>query len=246
MEDNAKERKKGAIVLALIFLAVLVIVVLISTSDYRQRKKYSSDIEMMSDLKGRWINCNSDGKINIQFRIDGKNYSEGRGEREYTDSAIIAYRPQKGMFFLDGIQQDVTYYVYKDGTIKDKRGHVFQKDDTAPVDILEQIDRNRGLSTDEKEEKGYNPFSFSDVTLATKDGKTTLSGTVINCSKSTYISIELEGTFLDSRGTVLATDRTVLAEKEGLKPGDTIPFSMTVNENSQITSYDITVLSFDW
>ena len=62
-----------------------------------------------------------------------------------------------------------------------------------------------------------------------------------NTGKKTYKFVKVKGAFKDSSGNVIDTEWTYAVGSEGLAPGESSVFRMSVPKNSKITSCSVTV-----
>jgi hypothetical protein len=83
--------------------------------------------------------------------------------------------------------------------------------------------------------------SVSNVKVTSNSSYTICTGTVKNIStKYTFRYVKVKGSFLSSNGTVLDTDWTYAVGSEGLDPGESTTFRMSVTKNSSIKSCKVT------
>lgn len=66
-----------------------------------------------------------------------------------------------------------------------------------------------------------------------------------NNGKKTYRFVTIKGAFKDSSGTVVDTDSTYAVGSEGLAPGESKSFRMSVSEDSTIEDCSITITDYD-
>ena len=55
----------------------------------------------------------------------------------------------------------------------------------------------------------------------------------------------MKGAFKDSSGNVLDTDSTYVVGSEGLAPGESSSFRLSVDKDSKITDCSVSILDFD-
>ena len=67
------------------------------------------------------------------------------------------------------------------------------------------------------------------------------TGSVTNSGSKTYDFIKLKGSFKDSSGNVVDTDWTYAVGSEGLAPGDTVTFRMSVDKDYSIKSCSVSI-----
>lgn len=66
-----------------------------------------------------------------------------------------------------------------------------------------------------------------------------------NTGTKTYYYVEVKGSFKDSSGNVLDTDWTYAAGSEGLAPGESSSFRLSVDKDYDITDCSVSILDFD-
>jgi len=95
------------------------------------------------------------------------------------------------------------------------------------------------------EERAENVLDFSDVYVSQNSSYTVCTGTITNNGNRTYTFIEIKGKFKDSSGKVLDTDWTYAVGSEGLAPGESSSFRMSVKKNTSIRKCDIEIIDYD-
>lgn len=88
-------------------------------------------------------------------------------------------------------------------------------------------------------------MDISADSITSNSGYTICSGSVKNNGTKTYKFIQLKGAFKDSNGNVVDTDWTYAAGSEGLAPGESTTFRLSVNKNSDIDSCYVSLLDYD-
>ncbi len=94
-------------------------------------------------------------------------------------------------------------------------------------------------------ESAYAVLVFSNIQVTSNSSYTICTGTVKNTGKKTYRFVEVKGAFKDSNGEVLDTDWTYAVGSEGLAPGESTTFRMSVDKNYKIRSCTVTLLDYD-
>ena len=74
---------------------------------------------------------------------------------------------------------------------------------------------------------------------------TVCTGTVKNTGKKTYRYVEVKGSFKDSSNNVVDTDWTYAAGSEGLAPGESSSFRLSVPKNVSIKSCSVSLLDYE-
>lgn len=86
-------------------------------------------------------------------------------------------------------------------------------------------------------------LKFSDIEIEHNTSYTVCTGTVKNTGKKTYEFVKIKGSFKNSSGTVLDTDWTYAVGAEGLAPGESKTFRMSVPKDSSIRSCSISIMN---
>ena len=86
---------------------------------------------------------------------------------------------------------------------------------------------------------------FSNIDIEHNSSYTVVTGTVTNNGTHTYKFVEIKGSFESSAGTVIDTDWTYAVGSEGLAPGESTTFRMSVTKNYLITDCDISIIDYD-
>lgn len=89
-----------------------------------------------------------------------------------------------------------------------------------------------------------NYLSISDVKVETNSSYTICTGTitVIANSPYKYRFIEVKGSFKNSYGSVVDTDSTYAIGSEGLEPGESKTFRLSVPKNSTIKTCSVSIM----
>ena len=89
-------------------------------------------------------------------------------------------------------------------------------------------------------------LQISDVSLSwSSSSYVKCTGKVKNTGKKTYTFVKVKGAFKDSKGNVVDTDWTYVVGSEGLAPGESSSFSMSVKKDYSIESCSVTILDYD-
>lgn len=89
-------------------------------------------------------------------------------------------------------------------------------------------------------------LKISNVKLSSNSSYTIAEGTITNNSNQTVSYIKIKGSFRNSSGTVLDTDWTYAVSSEGLEPGESCTWKMSVKKNHAIENCSISILDFDY
>lgn len=93
-------------------------------------------------------------------------------------------------------------------------------------------------------ESPYTVLEISNVKVTSNSSYTICTGTVKNTGKKTYTFVQVKGSFKDSSGNVVDTDWTYAVGSEGLAPGESTTFRMSVDKNYKISSCSVTLLEY--
>jgi hypothetical protein len=89
-------------------------------------------------------------------------------------------------------------------------------------------------------------LKISNVTLSSNSRYTIAEGTITNNSDQTVSYVKIKGSFENSKGTVIDTDWTYAVSSEGLAPGESCKWKMSVSKDSSIKTCSVTILDFDY
>lgn len=87
-------------------------------------------------------------------------------------------------------------------------------------------------------------LKFSNISVKHNSSYTVVTGTVTNRGNRSYKFVKVKGAFKNSTGTVLDTDWTYAVGSEGLSPGESTTFRMSVDKNVSIRNCDITITEY--
>lgn len=108
------------------------------------------------------------------------------------------------------------------------------------------------LLYDEDAESSYNPtidssgLEISDIELLTNSVSTVAEGIMTNNSNQTVTYVKIKGAFKDYSGKVIDTDWTYAVGSEGLAPGESCKWRMSVDKDHSICDCYVTILDFDY
>ena len=89
-------------------------------------------------------------------------------------------------------------------------------------------------------------LKISNVKITSNSVYTVAEGTITNNSDTTVSCVEIKGAFKTSSGVVVDTDWTYAVGSEGLSPGESSKWEMSVSKDRSITNCTVTVLDFDY
>lgn len=88
-------------------------------------------------------------------------------------------------------------------------------------------------------------LDFSNISITHNSSYTVCTGTLTNNGSRTYVFVEVKGKFQDSFGKVLDTDWTYAVGSEGLAPGESTTFRVSVDKNRDITKCTMEIIDYD-
>ena len=98
----------------------------------------------------------------------------------------------------------------------------------------------------QEEEPVYSwELQISDVKVYSEYSFTYAEGTLTNNSDATVKYVKVKGSFKSRLGTVIDTDWTYAVGGEGLAPGESCKWKMTVTKDLSIEDCDVTILDYD-
>ncbi|MGN0611906.1 MAG: FxLYD domain-containing protein [Ruminiclostridium sp.] len=88
-------------------------------------------------------------------------------------------------------------------------------------------------------------LDFSNIEISHNSSYTVCTGTIKNNGRRTYTFVEVKGKFKNASGTVLDTDWTYAVGSDGLAPGESTTFRLSVKKDTAITKCTIEILDYD-
>ena len=89
-------------------------------------------------------------------------------------------------------------------------------------------------------------LKISNVELSSNSSYTIAEGTFTNNSDETVSFVKIKGSFKTTSGTVVDTDWTYAVGSEGLAPGESCKWRMSVSKDRSIADCDVTILDYDY
>lgn len=87
-------------------------------------------------------------------------------------------------------------------------------------------------------------FEFGDGQNDSNELYTRYVGTLTNVSDTTYYFVKVKGTFMDANGNVIDTTSTYACGDEGLEPGETTKFTLSIARDDRISSVQCSVFDY--
>ncbi len=119
------------------------------------------------------------------------------------------------------------------------------KDDTKTTYNNSSYSSNYSSNYSSSYESVYTALQFSNIDVEHNSLYTVCTGTITNKGSRTYKFVEVKGSFKNSSGTVLDTDWTYAVGSEGLAPGESKTFRMSVDKNYSISKCSVTILDYN-
>lgn len=232
-EEQARKNKKKKRVIILSTISGLIIIGFMAFLVIMSgRKTFSSADEMKAALQGTYTYySNITGKAYKQIVISGDK---------------LTYKYSSGTF--DDWELTINEWNYNWGTIKTFENLVITRDgDIRDGNDLYEKGGFMASSGSNKEsyESAYSALRFSGIYVSSNSSYTNCKGTITNNGKKTYRYVEVKGAFKDSSDNVLDTDWTYAVGSEGLAPGESKTFSLSVPKNSRIKSCSVSILDYE-
>lgn len=243
-ERQAKEKAKADRNKKIgIFVAVAVIIAFIciiaNSITMSKREIYSSEDSMRSAMQGKWTHYSENygfGRTAMwQYVIDGdKAYQIFNSDDELDYGYDINWNPSKGTFTIGG----KTIVVEKGGrSFREGSNEVYEKGG-----YLSSSSSSNSSST---YESAYAALNFSNIKISSNSSYTICTGTITNNGEKTYKFVQIKGSFKNSSGTVIDTDSTYAVGSEGLAPGESKTFRMSVDKDYSISSCSVSIYDYD-
>ena len=231
-------RQKQVGILAGIIGVIIVIIMISNAVTMSKRQIYNSVDEMRDAMQGNWSH-RSDYNYDImwQLQIEGDKCTRVYASSENTYEQDITWNPSKGTFEIG----NDTYVVVSGGqTIEEDDKYSYDKGGGT----LTPGESSDSYSSSNYESV-YSALDFSDIYVSSNSSYTVCTGKVTNNGKKTYRFVTIKGAFKDSSGTVVDTDSTYAVGSEGLAPGESKSFRMSVSKDSTIEDCSITITDYD-
>lgn len=221
-----KERKqKNLKIMIASLIGVIVFGFIVNAYILSGRKTYASEDKMRSAMQGKWTYY-SDGIGMWQILIDGDKLGlifESQEKPSYTED--ITWNPSRGTFKAGSD----TYVIKSDGTVVEGNRKYKKGGSITPLS-----------SSTTSYETMRTALKISNVNVTSNSSYTICTGTVTNNGKKSYDYVKVKGSFKNSSGKVLDTDWTYAVGAEGLAPGESTTFRLSVSKNSSITDCSVT------
>lgn len=94
-------------------------------------------------------------------------------------------------------------------------------------------------------ENATSALKFSNIRIKHNSSYTECTGTVKNTGSKTYSFVKIKGSFKNYSGSVVDTDWTYAVGNEGLSPGESTTFSMSIPKNTSVKTCSISILDYN-
>lgn len=239
-DKKASKQRKIKIAIGVI-LGVIILLSLNNAITMSERTTYSSEAEMKAAVIGtyNYYSSSSSTSSSHQLKIADNLVTE----RYYilstasdTKVTIRSWNPRKGTLETSR----GTIIVTSDGNLK-YDGKLFKSGGRWSDSSETSPDSSYTYSSN----NGYSDLAITVKTVSTNSGYTVCTGNVKNNGRKTYYFVEVRGAFKDYSDNVLDTDWSYAVGSEGLAPGESSTFRLSVARNPDITSCTVSLLDFD-
>ena len=232
-----KEKKKRNIFIGIAIVVCIILAFPIGHAiQISQRTTFSSEEEMKEALQGTWTYYENGYSAKYRVNIENDTVTKrwvNLGSSSDLELAIKKWNPKDGTFEVTV----GTYTVLSNGNIKDEDGNEYEKGGYMSADD--------DSSSSYTSESGYSVLDIYDLEWDNNSSYNVCVGKVKNTGERTYYYVEVKGSFKDSSGNVLDTDWTYAVGSEGLAPGESSSFRLSVDKDSNITDCSVSILDFD-
>ena len=239
-ENKRKEKeslKKKIYIAAGAVIALFFIIFCAEQSKLSKREIYSSVNEMRSDMQGNWSHYGYSGyDVLWQIQIAGDKARQVFSSDDYEPyERTVKWNPSKGTFTIGSD----TFIVKKGGRKLQEGNYEYEKGG-----YMSKSDSDSSYSSSSYE-SAYTALEITTELCYSSGSYTVCRGKVTNNGEKTYKFVEVKGSFKDSSGTVLDTDSTYAVGSEGLEPGESSSFRLSVDKDSKIYYCSVSLLDYD-
>lgn len=229
-----KEKKKRNIIISIAVVVCIILAFPIGNSiTMSQRTTFNSEKEMKETLQGKYTYY-VDGSAERQIEIKDNKFRYIYSNIESNFWVDIDWFPKEGKIHTF---EDII--VTKEGNLK-VDGELYEQGGYMHID-----DGYSGYSSSYTSESGYSALDICDLEWDNNSSYNVCVGKVKNTGKRTYYFVTVKGSFKDSYGNVLDTDSTYAVGSEGLAPGESSSFRLSVKKDYKITDCTVSLLDFD-
>lgn len=255
--ETRKEEKKREIIRNSVAILALVAVIgfAILVSILSNRISFKSEAVMKDELKGTYTYYNSLGAGTEQIILDGDEivHKLRSGQETLTTVDKWEYRTGKLRVVNSIITVTKDNGLEYDGKLFEKGGSLTPLPDYDPDDYEEDyFDEEDDYEYEddygyESYENGYDVLEVTIDEVYSNSSYVICTGSVKNTGSKTYTFVTVKGAFKDTNGNVIDTDWTYAVGPEGLEPGESSNFRLSVDRNNSIDSCSVSLLEYkDW
>ncbi len=233
---------KGIIVVFAAIVGILLIRYTAHTITLSKRTTYSSEEEMKTALQGTYTSYFTYGNSKsprCSITINGNEFTYSWPSLDNT------------------IEGEIREWNYKEGTIRTFEELVITSEGNLK-DGEDVYERNRysywsasssssssSSRSGDSYESAYSALHITVDRVQSNSSYTICTGSVKNDGNKTYKFVTLKGSFKDAHGNVVDTDWTYGVGAEGLAPGESTTFRLSVPKNYDIVSCSVSIMDYD-
>ena len=223
-KKEATKQKKVKIVIVIVIAAIIALFAGYAAV-MSGRTTYSSEFEMKAEVAGTYTYHDDEDDADYQLKVQDDTVTKcwsDVGNNSNLGLAVKSWNPEKGTFeILPG-----TVIVTSSGDLK-YNGKTYKRDNYSSNNI-------------------YSDLNITVESVSSNSSYTNCTGKIKNNGTTTYYDVKVKGSFKDSFDNVIDTDWTYAVGSEGLAPGESKKFSLSVVEDHDIKSCTVDLLNFDW
>lgn len=230
-EKEAADKKRHLQIAIGVIVATFIIIILSYAVVMSGRTTYSSEDEMRTALQGTYTYYDDSGKIKRYLVIKNNTATLVYPSiNETLDSDVKEWEYKKGRFhtFEDWIVTNTGDLKNGDDVYK-KGGRISSASKSTSTTVAES---------------GSSALKITVDRVTSNSSYSICTGSVKNTGKKTYKYVEVKGAFKDSQGNVVDTDWTYAVGSEGLEPGESSTFRLSVPKQYKISSCTVTLKDY--
>lgn len=230
LEKAKKEKERNVLIAVGVIVVILLIAMISYMIEMSGRTTYSSEEEMQKTLQGTYTHYNDKGKVDRYLVIKGNTATLVYPTlNDKIDSTIDEWNYKKGTFSTYS-----EWLVTNEGDLKNK-GEIYKRGGKVTTQS----------SSSNTYESGSTVLKITADRVTSNSSYTICTGSIKNIGKKTYKFVEVKGAFKDSSGNVVDTDWTYAVGSEGLEPGESSTFRLSVPKQLKISSCTVTLKDYD-
>lgn len=221
-----KQRKCLAFISAGVVLGLVLAGVIGNAAILAGRTTYKDQSEMKAALQGTYTYYDDSGDATKQLILSGETVTyKWLFTGTEVDVPVQEWKYSRGIIYtFENI------VVTSEGNLKSD-GDIYQK--------------GGETTTDQNNESSTPRFEFSGLELTSNSSYEICTGSIKNTSSETYYYVKVKCSFKDVSDNVIDTDWTYAVGSEGLAPGESKSFRLSVPKNSAIISCTVNVIDYD-